>query len=83
MRVHFSRGNCGLCFRYLFFCFLIYFAVAKAVFQLACRVIEALGMNVSDFYHGEYVLGEEIVNSKEGLRYKKTGKLIEEDVSDL
>ena len=57
--------------------------ICTASFQLACRVIEALGMNVSDFYHGEYVLGEEIVNSKEGLRYKKTGKLIEEDVSDL
>lgn len=49
-------------------------------FQLACRIIEALEMNISDFYHGEYALGEEIYNSPEGLRYAKTGKLIDEDV---
>ena len=51
-------------------------------FQMACRVIEALGMNNSDLYHGEYVLGEGIFDSKEGIRYKKTGKLINEDVTD-
>ena len=56
--------------------------IMTASFQMACRVIEALEMNVSDFYHGEYVLGEEIYSSKEGLRYKKTGKLINEDVTD-
>ena len=56
--------------------------IMTASFQMACRVIEALGMNVSDFYHGEYVLGEEIFDSKEGIRYKKTGKLINEDVTD-
>lgn len=56
--------------------------IMTASFQMACRVIEALGMNVSDFYHGEYVLGEEIYDSKEGIRYKKTGKLINKDVTD-
>lgn len=56
--------------------------IMTASFQMACRVIEALGMNVSDFYHGEYILGEEIFDSKEGIRYKKTGKLINEDVTD-
>ena len=56
--------------------------IMTASFQMACRVIEALGMNISDFYHGEYVLGEEIFDSKEGIRYKKTGKLINEDVAD-
>ena len=56
--------------------------IMTASFQMACRVIEALEMNVSDFYHGEYVLGEEIFDSKEGIRYKKTGKLISEDVTD-
>ena len=56
--------------------------IMTASFQMACRVIEALGMNISDFYHGEYVLGEEIFDSKEGIRYKKTGKLINEDVID-
>ena len=24
-------------------------------FQMACRIIEALGMNISDFYHNEYI----------------------------
>lgn len=56
--------------------------IMTASFQMACRVIEALGMNISDFYHGEYVLGEEIFDSKEGIRYNKTGKLINEDVTD-
>ena len=56
--------------------------IMTASFQMACRVIEALGMNISDFYHGEYVLGEEIFDSKEGIRYKKTGKLINADVTD-
>lgn len=34
--------------------------ICNASFKIACRVIEALGMNISDFYHGKYVLGEEI-----------------------
>ncbi len=54
--------------------------IMTASFQLACRVIEALKMNVSDFYHGEYFLGEELYATDDGLRYKKTGKLINEDV---
>ena len=56
--------------------------IKTASFQMACRVIEALEMDISDFYHGEYVFGEEIFDSKEGLRYKKTGKLVNEDVTD-
>ena len=56
--------------------------IRTASFQMACRILEVLEMNISDFYHGEYALGEEIYGSKEGLRYKKTGKLIEEDVTD-
>jgi transcriptional regulator with XRE-family HTH domain len=54
--------------------------IQSASFQIVCRVIEALEMNISDFYHGEYVLGEKLLDSKEGLRYEKTGKLITEDV---
>lgn len=56
--------------------------IKTASFQMACRVIEALEMNISDFYHNEYVFGEEIVSSPEGLHYKKTGKLINDDVTD-
>lgn len=57
--------------------------IMTASFQVACRVIEALEMNISDFYHGEYVLGEKLLDTKEGLRYAKTGKLITEDVDDI
>ena len=56
--------------------------IKTASFQVACRVLEALELNITDFFHGEYVLSEPIFSSKEGLRYKKTGKLINEDVVD-
>lgn len=49
-------------------------------FQMACRIIEALGMNISDFYHNEYIIGEEVYMDSEGLKYKKTGRLTSEDV---
>ena len=49
-------------------------------FQIACRVIEALGMNISDFYHGEYVFGEEVYHADGELRYKKTGLPVNEDI---
>ena len=51
------------------------------IIGLACRVIEALGMDITDFYHGKYAFGEEVYSSPEGLRYKKTGKLTSEDVN--
>jgi len=56
--------------------------IRTASFQLACRVIEALEMNVSDFYHNEYIFGEEIYATKEGLRFKKTGRLVTEDITE-
>ncbi len=56
--------------------------IKTASFQMACRVIEALEMNISDFYHDEYTFGEELMDSPEGLRYKKSGRLIRDDVTD-
>ncbi len=50
-------------------------------FRIACRIIEALGMDISDFYHGNYVFGEEVYLSPEGLRYKKTGNLTSDDIT--
>ena len=50
-------------------------------FSIACRVIEALGMDITDFYHGKYAFGEEVYSSPEGLRYNKTVKLTSEDVN--
>lgn len=54
--------------------------IMTASFQLACRVIEALGMNVSDFFHGNYVIGEEVYMDTDGIKYVKTGKLMSEEV---
>ena len=54
--------------------------IVRASFSIACRVIEALEMDPTDFFHEKYAFGEEVYESKEGLRYKKTGKLISEDV---
>ena len=54
--------------------------IMTSSFQIACRVIEALGMNISDFYHGVYVIGEEIYAENGVLKYKKTGRPINEDV---
>lgn len=54
--------------------------IMTASFQMACRVIEALDMNVSDFYHGEYVFGEKVMSKDGVLCYEKTGKPIDEDV---
>ena len=55
-------------------------SIMSCSFRIACRVIRALGMNIDDFYDGKYILGEEVYSSLEGLRYKKTGRLINEDV---
>lgn len=55
-------------------------SIMNCSFSIACRVIEALGMDITDFYHGKYVFGEEIYFSPEGLRYKKNGKLTTEEI---
>ena len=54
--------------------------ISRASFSLACRVLEALEMDITGFHHGKYACCEEVFDSKEGLRYKKTGKLVSEDV---
>ena len=53
--------------------------INRASFSIACRVLEALEMNISDFYHGEYTFGEKVFSSMEGLRYEKTKKLINDE----
>lgn len=53
--------------------------INRASFSIACRVLEALEMNISDFYHGEYAFGEKVFSSIEGLRYEKTKKLINDE----
>ena len=51
-------------------------------FRIACRVIEALEMNISDFYHDKYVIGEEVYIVGKKLFYKKTGRPVDEDVTE-
>ena len=53
--------------------------IMTSSFRLACRVIEALDMDVSEFYHGDYYLGEELKTIDGRLCYKKTGRPIDED----
>ena len=45
--------------------------IVTCSFQMACRIIETLEMNVSDFYHNKYILGKEIYMDSEGGKYKK------------
>ena len=47
---------------------------------MTSSLIEALELDITKFFHGEYTFGEEIYDSPEGPRYKKTGKLTTEDV---
>lgn len=56
--------------------------IRTASFQVACRIIEALGMRIDDFYHGKYVLSEPLEVREDGIpRYAKTGRPIDEDVN--
>ncbi len=52
----------------------------NASFQLACRVLEALDLDIVKFFHGEYVFGEERYLDVDGWKYKKTGQLVTGDV---
>lgn len=56
--------------------------ICNASFNVACRVIEALKMDITSFFHNDYIMGEEVTLSKEGLRYKNTNKLISEDITE-
>ena len=42
-------------------------------FQIACRVLEALDMDIASFYHGEYSIGEEVYLENGVMKYKMTG----------
>ena len=55
----------------------------RCSFEVACKVLEALQMDIVKFYHGEYTFGEEIYADQYGkLRYKRTGKLLTDDPDD-
>jgi len=59
--------------------------LSSSSFSIACRVIEALGLDPTKYHHGDYVMGDEVEFSPEGLRRVKDGVLwsdlkVEEDV---
>ena len=56
--------------------------IMTSSFRIACRVIEALELDITAFFHGEYVLGEEIYFVGKRIYYKKTGRPIDEDVTE-
>lgn len=56
--------------------------LTSASFNMACRVLEALEMDIAGFYHGDYVFGEEMVSTKDGLRYKTGGNAVGVDITE-
>lgn len=55
-------------------------SIMNCSFEIACRVIKALGMNISDFYRGKYVFGAEVYEKNGEVCYKSTGKPINSEV---
>ena len=56
--------------------------IMTSSFRIACRVIEALELDITRFFHGEYVIGEEVYLVGKKLYYKKTGRPVNEDVTE-
>ena len=57
--------------------------IRTASFQLACRVLRALNMDIERFFDGDYCIGEEVSISADGkLCYAKTGRDIRGNVED-
>ena len=54
--------------------------IRTASFQVACKVLLALEMDIYKFYKGDYVIGEELVQTKDGLIYKNGGRPFNKDV---
>lgn len=51
-----------------------------ASFQIACKVLEALDLDIVKYFHKEYAWGKERYLDSEEWKYKKTGKHVTEDV---
>ena len=50
--------------------------ILTSSFGLACRVIEALDMDVSKFYHGDYYLEEEVKTMRgKGIASRKKSSI--------
>ena len=57
-------------------------SIMAASFQLACRVLHALDMDADKFFNGDYVIGEELIETKDCLFYKKTGRPYNKEVDE-
>lgn len=56
----------------------------RSSFTTACKVLEALDMDIVKFFHGEYVFGAEIYADDHGqIRYKESGKLLGEEPGEM
>ncbi len=56
--------------------------IRTASFEVACRVVMALGMDPTAFYRGEYVFGEPTIFDKDGHKYVRSGRLVDEDIDE-
>ena len=54
--------------------------IMTASFQLTCRVIKALNMDIEKFYNGDYALGEPLAETPNGLVYASTGRPFNKEV---
>lgn len=56
--------------------------LSTATFNMACRVLEALELDIAAFYHGDWVFGEPLVETIDGLCYKSGGRPVGVDVTE-
>lgn len=54
--------------------------IMTASFQIACRVIKALNMDIDKFYNGDYTIGEPVKETSNGLVYASTGRPFNKEV---
>lgn len=56
--------------------------IRTASFDVTCRVLKALELDIEGFHHGIYAIGEEVVIDEEGQKFVRTGRLTSEDIDD-
>ena len=55
--------------------------LSSSSFDIACRVMKALGLDPTKYHNGDYVIGDEVEITPEGLRYVADGVLLS-DIRD-
>ena len=54
--------------------------IMTASFQITCRVLKVLQMDIEKFYNGDYTFGEPVKETPNGLVYKRTGRAFNKEV---